>query len=131
MSAPYVLKHIIDIAQDIIVPIAQDAIAAQFKNSCSLGIMRCIFRMLTAIDFNDEFRAMAYKICNISSDAHLPAEVRSRSLEAMAQMPPKFLFRIGRRRVSIAQRRIAEAVRPIGHVWPKCETRHALSSPHS
>ena len=70
--------------QNVIVPVAQDTIAAGFEKLCSLGIKRGILRMLTTIGFKDQLCLMAREVSDITPYADLPPEMSASRREPMA-----------------------------------------------
>ncbi len=87
----YRTQHALRIAQYVMVPEPQDAIAVCLNNGRPRRINS--FLMLPAIRFDHEFRAMAGEIDYELTDRHLPPETFFR--EALAQQAPQPLFGVG------------------------------------
>lgn len=85
------LKHAFKIAQDIVVPVANDVETKsfQFFRSSQVGF---VFGVLAAVDFNDQLWSKGYKIDDISRDRNLPFELVTRK-PPTAQMLPNESFR--------------------------------------
>jgi hypothetical protein len=87
--------HSFDIVQDIVVPKAQDTIAARFHEFRA----RCIryhpivLRMTAAIDFDNHSTLVACKIRKVRPDRCLPAKMRVANMQS-PEMPPKFTLRV-------------------------------------
>jgi hypothetical protein len=52
--------------------------------------------VLATINFDSQSSFVAYEISNETSDLHLSSEMGTRKRQAVTQMPPKFLFSLGR-----------------------------------
>jgi hypothetical protein len=85
-------QHAVHIRQDLIVPKSQDAVPVRLQAAGSCIVPRYLVRMLAAVDFNDQLRSVAGKICKVWSDRHLPPEMRSFDRQTTAKMPPQFSF---------------------------------------
>jgi len=84
-------KHTIWIAKYLIVPDADNAIPFVFDHLCS-GCVRSLV-MLSAIDFDDELRAVTSEVRNEVTQRHLPTKMMLP--KAFAQHAPDGAFRIG------------------------------------
>jgi len=80
------LHHTFDIAEHIVVPEPQHAVAARLKIGGSFRIAR--FIVLAAVEFNDEARGMAGEVCIVRADRCLTAEVGACDRQ-MAQVLPQ------------------------------------------
>lgn len=67
-------QHTVEISQDIIVPLSDQAIALCGYETRPRLIIVFGFIMLAAIDFDDKPRREAKKISEIGADGHLPAK---------------------------------------------------------
>jgi hypothetical protein len=85
-------QHAIDVAQDIIVPESQDAIAPSVEILGSHRIGVGLGGVLSAIELDDEAEMVTGKVGEVGSDRCLPAKVRSRWRNT-AQVPPQFSLR--------------------------------------
>ena len=72
----------IGIAQDIVVPEAQDAIASLLEPARAPRVFRLALRMLPAINFNDEACLGAEEIDDVRTDRLLAAEAKPAELTA-------------------------------------------------
>src|SRR5262245_4845572 len=61
-------KHVVNIRKYIVIPITQHAIAARFEKFCSRKICRGVLDVLTAVNFDNQFCAVARKVGDIPSD---------------------------------------------------------------
>src|SRR5712692_3898638 len=59
--------------------------------------------MLTTIDFDDDVRTMAREIDDVAPEAYLPTKMCCLNGKAVAQMPPKLLLSVRRRRAHFAR----------------------------
>jgi hypothetical protein len=85
----------IQLAQDLAVPEAQDAIAAGVEICRATTIVCFIVDMLAAVDFDDEHKVATNEVCNEGIDRHLPDEFET-SHGAISSQVPKALFGLGR-----------------------------------
>jgi hypothetical protein len=92
-----VLADIVDIANDIVVPEAQDdpAILLQTLRPYFIICGRIHFGMLRAIHFDDQFPFRASEVDYVASDRKLSAEPKPHQL-MRANLVPKLQFCIGR-----------------------------------
>ena len=87
-----------DLAQDVIVPIAQHLHAMLLEPCGVLPIMRLanVARMLSAVDFDHEFQRGTVKVGNVWAERMLSAEGQTRQL-ATAKDAPQLALGIGHR----------------------------------
>jgi hypothetical protein len=81
----------IRVAKHLVIPEAKDAIALFLDHLRTYLVDR--FNVLTAVDFDDQFRAMTGEIRDEVPDRNLPAEVVL--AEGFAQQAPKLSLRLG------------------------------------
>jgi hypothetical protein len=94
--ADYVLKHPIDIPQDVIIPISQHAITVRLKTPRAFLIGRRSL-VLAAIDLDDNASRVTNKICDVAADPDLPTEMRAGDRNSMPQVPPELALSVRRR----------------------------------
>jgi len=90
------LKHPIDIGQNVVVPKSQNAVPVRLKHLGASCILVNSCRMLTAVDLDHELRRVTCKVSQITSNSHLATKMRALHLEAMAKVPPKFALCVRR-----------------------------------
>ena len=91
-----VLADIVDIADDVVVPEAQDGPAVLFKSGASCLVVDGIFRggMLRAVDLDDQLLRGTGEIDDVACDRDLPAKGQSHQ-PMRAEFIPKLQFGIG------------------------------------
>ena len=73
--AQNVLEHAIDIRQDIVVPIAQHAIAVRFENSRAAVIGSRSLSVLTTIDLDNDAPRVTSKVDDVAANSNLATEM--------------------------------------------------------
>ena len=87
-------KHATYIFEDIIIPESQHGKAVAAQAVVPFGIVLTAFRMLTAIELDNQFWGKRDKVGDISFDGLLPTKFQPGKL-AVPKMPPKLAFSIG------------------------------------
>ena len=102
------LHHAVDLVENLVVPEAQDAIAAGVQKSGSpfIGGAVLLIRMLPAIHLDDQAMMMAGEVRVVLADGCLSAEMDIRVWQA-PEMPPEFLLRVGHGAAQLAGTRDA------------------------
>jgi hypothetical protein len=83
-----ILKHTVDISQDVIIPVAQHAIIVRCENFGALrvrGQLRCV---LASIHLHNQALRMTREVNDVPINSNLTTKMRPRHAEAMTQMPP-------------------------------------------
>src|SRR6266568_1196761 len=91
------LHHALDIAQHVIVPETQHAIATRFKIGSTSRIARHPHRFvaLSTVDLDHKSGGVAGEVSKIRTDGRLTAKVRANDRQ-MTQVPPQHALGIGR-----------------------------------
>jgi hypothetical protein len=87
-------KHAGEIAHDVSVPEADDAIPMPGNIACAGCVCLCMQCVLTAIEFDRELEAGAREIDDVAADRMLPAKTVLAG--ELAQTPPKLLLNLCR-----------------------------------
>jgi hypothetical protein len=98
------LQHAIDVAQDVVVPEPQNAIAVLCEPPIAHGIAR-VCCMLSAVDLDHQVLFATDEIDNVGPDRLLPDELVA-AQAAGADAIPELLLRVGRL--------ATQAARPLG-----------------
>ena len=80
--------------QDVVVPEAQDALAARLEIAAAFGIISGLFEMLPAVGFHHQFRPVTDEIAHIRTNRFLTAEFAP-AQATVAQVIPQFAFGVG------------------------------------
>ena len=80
--------------QDVVVPEAQDAVAARPEIAAAFGIISGLFEMLPAVGFLHQFRPVTDEIAHIRTNRFLTAEFAP-AQATVAQVVPQFAFGVG------------------------------------
>ena len=91
------LKHRMQIACDLGIPKANDAISFLFQPKLSFLIPRCgfIFIMMSAVQFDDQAGGLAEKVHHVGADRRLPPEMCALYREFFQSTPQCALVRSG------------------------------------
>jgi hypothetical protein len=89
--------------QHVVIPEAQDAIALRFKKPGPRSVRLQSFRVLPAIHFDNQLRAVTGEIDDVGTDPHLPPKMHTRRREMMAQVPSQFPLRVCRLRTHLGR----------------------------
>ena len=87
--AQNVLEHAIDIRQDIVVPIAQHAIAVRFENSRAVVIGSRSLSMLTTIDLDNKAPRVTSKVDDVAANSNLATEMCTSGGKPVPQVQPQ------------------------------------------
>lgn len=93
-----VQADIVDVAEDVVVPEADDGPASGFEATRSGGVVRCIrFKcVLRTIEFDNQSMCGTSEIDDVASDGELPTESQSHQ-PVCTQRVPQLEFCIGKR----------------------------------
>ena len=83
--------HAIGIAQHLVIPEANDAIAFRLDQSRARGVFS--FTMLSTVDLDHQSCAMTGKVGGVAPKGHLPPKMLVG--EILANQPPESCFRVG------------------------------------
>ena len=80
---------IVDVAEDIVVPEAEDRPAERFQLSCSITIAACnrFSCVLQAINFDDQLLGRTGKIHDVARNRHLPPEPKAHQAVSTKLIP--------------------------------------------
>jgi hypothetical protein len=90
----YFFKHSICLLQYFIIPEANNPIPFRLKKSCSIGIACRLFRMLPAIQLNNQLLFETDEINDVWWNRVLPPKLESAEV-AVLQLQPQPQFRVG------------------------------------
>ncbi len=90
----YLLKDAVDVAQHVIVPKAQNKVAAVFQIPDPARVLLPLFNVLATVKLHDQFCAGAAEIDDKSIERHLSPELQAAE-PAVAQLEPEVSFSIG------------------------------------
>ena len=62
------LEYSVGSQQDVVVPETQHSISVDLQLSCAFGVERSLFRVLAAVNLDDEFRFDAGKVSDVAGD---------------------------------------------------------------
>ena len=84
-----VLADIVDVAEDVVVPEAEDGPAERFQLGCSIIITACnrFSRVLRAINFDDQLLGRTGKIHDVARNRHLPPEPKAHQAVSTKLIP--------------------------------------------
>ncbi|OCW59208.1 hypothetical protein AWJ14_09110 [Hoeflea olei] len=91
----YSVEHGATFVDDFVVPEPQHAVAIRCQPCRAAGVPGFIQGVLAAVEFHDQFFTAAAKIADKATDAHLAREPVAVE-EAVAELLPKQMFRVGR-----------------------------------
>src|SRR5262249_3666658 len=100
--AQNVLEHAIDIRQDVVVPIAQHAIAVGFENPRAVVIGSRSLAVLATIDLDNNAPRVTRKIDDVAANSNLATETCASAGKPVAQVPPEFPLCFRRRGAHLA-----------------------------
>jgi hypothetical protein len=85
----YCIEYAVDIQHDIVVPKPDNFITRSLQTFGSFFVLRCTFRVLAAVQFNDQLGIDATEVSNKSSEHDLPPKLDSVE-PAVSQSRPEF-----------------------------------------
>ncbi|ANT49197.1 hypothetical protein A6B35_04225 [Mesorhizobium amorphae CCNWGS0123] len=87
------LADIVDVTKDVVVPKAQDGPTILFQTRCPrfVGDNGISFRMLAAVDFDDEFLLWTREVDDVVGDRNLPPEAKPHQ-PMRAKLVPELQF---------------------------------------
>ena len=86
-------KHTVRIAEDIVVPEAEDEVTHRFEDFGSILVVRFAGRVLATVEFHNQLGICTDEVDDVAIDRHLPFELPI-GKSARSQTKPQYAFRI-------------------------------------